>query len=331
MPSVRLGPARARSRRSTRRRAHPHGCSSASLPAVTNIPFAPEEAVHFIRGPAGGPPPEITPRLRTALRVDPILAADWVGICAALKRSALPYEPTIGGCRAYLQHWVKRVKPLYLMASTPPGFKYTPSQRSRKRDADGEPAPAPSQGGASGPSATDLLEKVLLRVAAEERLPIALKIGAVRGVNPALRTGGDGVEVADLSCVRNLCTAYPSVKFLVTVLSADNQHELCVLARKFGNLHVYGCWWFCNNPSIIEATTAMRLEMLGSAFTCQHSDARVLDQLLYKWKHSREAIAPVLAAQYRKLIQAGWAVSEDDVRKDVQLLFGGAFEAFLAK
>ena len=37
------------------------------------------------------------------------------------------------------------------------------------------------------------------------------------------------------------------------VLSVENQHELAVLARKFGNLHVYGCWWFCNTPSIIRA------------------------------------------------------------------------------
>ena len=75
----------------------------------------------------------------------------------------------------------------------------------------------------------------------------------------------------------------------------------------------------------------MRLEMLGSAFTCQHSDSRVLDQLLYKWKHSRQAIAPVLAAQYRQLIESGWDVSEADVQHDVELLFGGAFEAFMAK
>ena len=108
--------------------------------------------------------------------------------------------------------------------------------------------------------------------------------------------------------------------------------EVCpVGARKFGNLHVYGCWWFCNNPSIIETTTRMRLEMLGTAFTCQHSDARVLEQLLYKWQHSREVIAPVLATQYAKLMRAGWEVSEDDVQRDVKLLFGGAFEAFLAK
>jgi hypothetical protein len=39
----------------------------------------------------------------------------------------------------------------------------------------------------------------------------------------------------------------------------------------------------------------MRLEMLGTAFTAQHSDARVLDQLLYKWSHSRSVIGSVVA------------------------------------
>ena len=45
----------------------------------------------------------------------------------------------------------------------------------------------------------------------------------------------------------------------------------------------------------------MRLEMLGSAFTAQHSDCRVLDQLMYKWKHSRTVIADVLVKYYLKL------------------------------
>ena len=92
-----------------------------------------------------------------------------------------------------------------------------------------------------------------------------------------------------------------------------------------------GSWWFCNNPSLIDTITRMRLEMLGTAFTCQHSDARVLEQLLYKWRHSRAVIAPVLAEQYRKLIAAGWELRAADVQRDVHLLFGGAFEAFLAK
>ena len=71
--------------------------------------------------------------------------------------------------------------------------------------------------------------------------------------------------------------------------------------------------------------------MLGTAFTCQHSDARVLEQLLYKWSHSRTVIAPVLAEMYRRLNASGWEVTEEAIARDVGLLFGGAFEAFMAK
>lgn len=346
---------------------------------MTNIPFAPEETVHWM----AMPPPPLTPRLKTALRVDPMLTGDWKGICAVLSRCSPPYELSLAGCRAFLQDWIKSIKPIYLMASTPADFTYTPSASAsasalasgaKKRTADGytkEPQEAAASAASPcAPSATELLEEVLLAVASEEQLPLALKVGAVRGVNPALRTGGDGVQVSDLSFVRRLCATFPNVKFLVTVLADANQHELCVLSRKFGNLHVYGCWWcvhvpsrafppphenarlpsflcacssrhqcattgatgrFCNNPSLIERTTAMRLEMLGTAFTAQHSDARVLDQLLYKWRHSRRAIAPVLARQYGKLLEAGWEVREADIERDVHRLFGGAYEEFLAK
>lgn len=78
--------------------------------------------------------------------------------------------------------------------------------------------------------------------------------------------------------------------FLVTFLPRENQHELCVSARKFSNLKPLG-WWFLNNPLIIEEITRERLEMLGTSFISQHSDARVFDQLIYKWNHSRRVIA----------------------------------------
>ena len=300
---------------------------------MTNIPFVAAEAEHWLMEQ----PPFVSPRLKTALRVDPVLTGDWITISNALQRAELggrrAYGRTLEGCRAYLLDWIQRIKPIYLMASTPSGFTYSSKKRSGKRMADGSDVSREQQKAVAEdqpPTAIELLE-LLLSVAMSEGLPIALKIGAVRGVNPALRTGGDGVECADLSWLRDLLFTYPSVKFLVTVLCDTNQHELCVLSRKFSNLHVYGCWWFCNNPSIIEKTTRMRLEMLGTAFTCQHSDARVLDQLLYKWKHSREAIAPVLANQYRRLMEAGWQVTEEEVERDVALLFGGAFEAFMDK
>src|SRR5258708_27797294 len=116
-------------------------------------------------------------------------------------------------------------------------------------------------------------------------------MGVKRGINQDLRLEGDGMGRSDFSALRNLCAGYPNNKFLVTVLSRENQQELCVLARKFRNLHIFGCWWFTNVPHIVDEMTRMRLELLGLSVTPQHSDARVLDQLIYKWKHSKKVIA----------------------------------------
>ena len=121
------------------------------------------------------------------------------------------------------------------------------------------------------------------------------------------------------------------VKFLATFLSRVNQHELCVVANKFGNLHVYGCWWYCNNPSIINEITKMRIEMLGTAFTAQHSDARILDQIVYKWKHSRRIIGDVLIEQYKNLLKTDWKITKSEIKRDIWRYFGGAYEEFLQK
>ena len=107
------------------------------------------------------------------------------------------------------------------------------------------------------------------------------------------------------------------------MLSRENQHELCVAARKFPNIVPFGCWWFLNNPSIIQEVTAERLELLGTSFVPQHSDARILDQLLYKWAHSLKAITPVLVRKYHDLRSAGWPLAEDDIGRDIARMFGG--------
>ena len=54
-----------------------------------------------------------------------------------------------------------------------------------------------------------------------------------------------------------MCREHADNRFLVTMLSRENQHELCVAARKFGNLMPFGCWWFLNNPSLIDEITRL--------------------------------------------------------------------------
>lgn len=65
----------------------------------------------------------------------------------------------------------------------------------------------------------------------------------------------------------------------------------------------------------------MRLETLGLSFVPQHSDARVLDQLIYKWHHSRQVIGPILARQYTALAATGWTVTEAALQRDLAALF----------
>lgn len=168
-----------------------------------------------------------------------------------------------------------------------------------------------------------LLDAAVFPTAREHGIPAAMMVGVRRGVNPLLQDGGDGIGKWEVTALENIAREWPSVNFLVTLLSRENQHELCVAARKFPNVTPFGCWWFLNNPSIIGEITAERLELLGSGFVPQHSDARVLDQLLYKWTHSIRAIAPVFIRKYDALATAGWPLTEQDIQNDIARMFGG--------
>jgi hypothetical protein len=87
----------------------------------------------------------------------------------------------------------------------------------------------------------------------------------------------------------------------------------------------FGCWWFLNNPSIVEELTRERLEMLGTSFIPQHSDARVLEQLIYKWRNTRRTIAPILANGYRLMLEDGRPVTRGEIRSDLRRLFRDNF------
>ncbi|MDP7134805.1 MAG: glucuronate isomerase, partial [Planctomycetota bacterium] len=61
----------------------------------------------------------------------------------------------------------------------------------------------------------------------------------------------------------------------------------------------------------------------------QHSDARILDQLVYKWKHSKAIIADVLTDKYSDLLDSGWRLEREEIERDVAGLLGGNFDRFI--
>jgi hypothetical protein len=260
----------------------------------------------------------IDPRFKAVLRIDPLLRA-WP--TAAAKLSAWGYrvgeelsDATVEEVRRFLRDWIDRQKAIYLAVSLPPEFRH--------------PAPENDPVARAGQA---VLERCVLPVCAERGLPFAMMIGSRMRVNPALGDAGDMGGLSDVTAVANLCRQFPASKFLVTMLARENQHELAVAARKFGNLMVFGCWWFLNNPSLIAEIERMRIELLGTSFIPQHSDARVLDQLVYKWEHSRRVLSAVLTEKYADLIDAGWHVTESAVARDVTLMLEGNFTEFLGR
>ena len=166
-----------------------------------------------------------------------------------------------------------------------------------------------------------LLKDAVLPACRELGIPLSLMMGVRKQVNPAIRLAGDAVGKSDLKALENLCREFPDNRFLVSVLSRENQHELCVYARKFSNLMPFGCWWFMNNPSIVEEITRERIEMLGTSFIPQHSDARVLEQVIYKWHNTRRTMSRILSESYRLLAEDGRSVTRRDIQRDVVRLF----------
>ena len=273
---------------------------------MTNDPFDDAERPVWLKGY------KADDRFKAALRIDPVLLG-WSKTWKRMGELGYKVEhkltpKTLKEIARFFREWATRTGALYVGVSLPPTFAMPAKDETAQ-----------------------ILERALLPVCEDLNLPLALMIGVKRQVNPQLRMAGDGMGRGSVEAVEYLCSAFPKNKFMATLLSRENQHQLCVAARKFRNLLVFGCWWFVNNPSIIEEMTRERLELLGTSVIPQHSDARVIDQVIYKWGHSKRIIGDVLAEKYGDLLASGWALEEGEVQRDVDRLFGGNFWSFLEK
>jgi hypothetical protein len=274
---------------------------------MTNDPFDPVERPVWQSGKG-----KTDPRFYAALRVDALLN-DWPHAVSELQ--GLGYdvqaewtERTKEETRRFLSEWITRMDALYLAVSMPGDFTY-PADDHRSK----------------------MIDEVMIPVCQEQNIPFALMIGVRRKVNPSLGLAGDMSMQSDVSAVEALCRRYPEQKFLITMLARENQHELTVLARKFRNLMIFGCWWFLHIESMVEEMTRFRLELLGTSMIPQHSDCRVFEQLIYKWEHSRRIIGNVLADKYEKLHHSGWTVTEEEIQRDLDDMLNRNFWRFLGK
>lgn len=271
---------------------------------MTNDPLDPAEAPLWEKGA------EADKQFHAVLRLDRILNK-WQQHWQQLIATGYGVQENLAGqtiaeVRRFLADWFQRMRPIYMACSLPDTFQFPEDSRR-----------------------AELLRQAVLPSCREFDIPLSLMIGPRYQVNPAIRLAGDASGKADLRAVEHLCREFPENRFLISVLSRENQHELCVYARKFANLLPFGCWWFLNNPSIVEEITRERIEMLGASFIPQHSDARILEQVIYKWHNTRRTMAPILANSYELMARDGRGVTRAEIHRDINKLFRDNFAHFV--
>ena len=147
-------------------------------------------------------------------------------------------------------------------------------------------------------------------------------LGVRRNVNKSFELGGDGIGDNGLEELELLATKKSNLSLLVSHLSNNYHHQITVLSRKFPNIKLFGFWWFNNQPSLIKKDLAMRFDLLGHDQILQHSDSRVMEQLIFKWKHFKEILEDELIHRYFKLIESNWIIDEIILNEDInKLLF----------
>lgn len=264
---------------------------------MTNDPFSDEEIKYWSSND------DYDKRFLASLRVD-MLVNNWSDCYQILLKRGykVTYEindSTINEINRFLRYWVNQIRPTHLDASLAPEMFFDGNSISSK-----------------------IFRKCIIQVAKEFNLSILLMLGVVRQINPSFGEAGDGVGKFDLNKIRSICEEHTDVKFMITCLSKENQHELTVLSKKFANLTVFSCWWFMNTTSLLSETTKMRLELLGRNFIYNHSDCKVLEQLISKWDTSRKVLEDILYNEYNSLLDLSWPLSVSDIELDVKNLFG---------
>jgi hypothetical protein len=166
-----------------------------------------------------------------------------------------------------------------------------------------------------------ILHRAVLPVLAQLKLPFFMMPGPIRRLSPTWGDAGDGVGLCDMQPYQQLIQQHPQNAFFITPLHNANQYDASVLTCHFDNVIVVGHWWFNLHPGLVEADLRMRLEMTGARFIAFNSDARVMENLVPKWKRFRQILSKVVADKYLDLHRGGRQVTRAGIARTLAAMF----------
>ena len=160
-----------------------------------------------------------------------------------------------------------------------------------------------------------------LPVLRELKLPFFMMPGPIRQLNYKWQAAGSGVGLCDMFPYQQLLRHHSGNAFFITPLHNSNQYDASVLTCHNDNVMAIGHWWFNYHPGLVEQDLKMRLEMTGDRFIPFNSDARVLENLIPKWRRFRQVLAKVITDKYQDLHDTGRHVTREGIANTLQTLF----------
>ncbi|MFO0938700.1 MAG: glucuronate isomerase [Gemmataceae bacterium] len=134
-------------------------------------------------------------------------------------------------------------------------------------------------------------------------LPFDLMIGVNRRVYENGVFQGQDLYDQRTSLIqyRELFNAFPEVTFPISVLTSNQNQELCSYSWIFPNVVPNGHWWYSNIPEFIRRDLTERLQCVPKTkLIGYYSDAYKLEFVLPKYRMYRRILAGVLAEQFVK-------------------------------
>lgn len=202
-------------------------------------------------------------------------------------------EKTAESVRRFLRYWIARLDPLYLAYDSLSPMEWTESSIRLR-----------------------LIRECVIPVAGEAGIPIAFRL--------------EGIPER-LDPLESLVCGYPGNKFIGSARSQEPPSQLARLAKKHGNLHLFGCGSPRLPAGSMEPILRIRMESLGVDYTPLASEAVVWDALLPAWIGGRSLLAKLLTEKYSDLMKTGWQVAQEDIVRDAAALLGESFWRFLGR
>lgn len=270
----------------------------------TQSPFVPEECQLYLR-------PEVIDswdsRYWCGLRWDEFALKPEVSdeICKGLMNrpeaaGSLSQQKTCSASRKLLEFWISHLPNVKYVALSLPGWARLSRECERSQ------------------RIRQVLSEVIIPVARERKLPVFLMPYVRRGLNANFRNAGDCVERGEINDLIEFISCTPDVVFAVTPLDENDNYPLSFAARALPNLRIWGHWWGNLNPVLIEQQLRLRMQMNGYVHFGVNSDARIRDQLLFKWPRYFRAQKKVLVEEALDQIEStGFPVTIETLRNSI--------------